>query len=82
MAEIRKGDTVKIISGKEKGKTGKVLDVLREAGRVRVERHQLVKRHLKKGRTPGQPPGGKGFLARRHDDLATGQRDPAPRDLR
>ena len=58
MAEIRKGDTVKIISGKEKGKTGKVLDVLREAGRVRVERHQLVKRHLKKGRTQSNPEGG------------------------
>lgn len=58
MAEIRKGDTVKIISGKEKGKTGKVLDVLREQGRVRVERHQMVKRHVKKGRNQANPEGG------------------------
>jgi len=58
MAEIRKGDTVKIIAGREKGKTGKVLDVLREKGRVRIERHQLVKRHVKKGRNQSNPEGG------------------------
>jgi large subunit ribosomal protein L24 len=58
MATIRKGDTVRIISGKEKGKSGKVLDVLREKGRVRIERHQLVKRHLKKGRNQSNPEGG------------------------
>ncbi len=58
MAEIRKGDTVEIIAGKEKGKSGKVLDVLREKGRVRIERHQMVKRHLKKGRSQANPEGG------------------------
>jgi large subunit ribosomal protein L24 len=58
MTDIRKGDTVRIISGKEKGKSGKVLDVLREKGRVRIERHQLVKRHLKKGRNQSNPQGG------------------------
>jgi large subunit ribosomal protein L24 len=58
MTDIRKGDTVRIISGKEKGKSGKVLDVLREKGRVRIERHQLVKRHLKKGRNQSNPEGG------------------------
>ena len=58
MPDIRKGDTVQIIAGKEKGKTGKVLAVLREKGRVRIERHQMVKRHLKKGRTQANPEGG------------------------
>ena len=58
MAEIRKGDTVKIMSGKEKGKSGKVLEVLHEKGRVRVERHQMVKRHVKKGRNQANPEGG------------------------
>jgi len=58
MPDIRKGDTVEIIAGKEKGKTGKVLAVLREVGRVRVERHMLIKRHLKKGRSQGNPEGG------------------------
>jgi large subunit ribosomal protein L24 len=58
MAEIRKGDTVKVISGKEKGKTGKVLEVLREDGRVRVEKLMTVKRHVRKGRSQSNPEGG------------------------
>jgi large subunit ribosomal protein L24 len=58
MAEIRKGDTVKVIAGKEKGKQGKVLEVLREKGRVRVEKLMTVKRHLKKGRSQANPEGG------------------------
>jgi large subunit ribosomal protein L24 len=55
---IRKNDLVKVIAGKDKGKTGKVLEVLREKGRVRVEKVQVVKRHLKKGRSQGNPEGG------------------------
>jgi large subunit ribosomal protein L24 len=58
MPDIRKGDTVEIIAGKEKGKTGKVLAVLRNKGRVRVERHMMVKRHVKKGRSQTNPEGG------------------------
>jgi large subunit ribosomal protein L24 len=58
MAEIRKGDTVKVISGKEKGKQGKVLEVLREKGRVRVEKLMTMKRHMKKGRSQANPEGG------------------------
>ncbi len=58
MADIRKGDTVKVLAGKEKGKSGKVLEVLREAGRVRVEKLMTVKRHLKKGRSQVNPEGG------------------------
>src|SRR5512142_2874472 len=55
MPQIRKGDTVEVISGKEKGKQGKVLEVLREKGRVRVEKLMTVKRHLKKGRSQSNP---------------------------
>jgi large subunit ribosomal protein L24 len=58
MAEIRKGDTVKVIAGKEKGKTGKVLEVLREDGRIRLEKLMTVKRHTKKGRSQATPEGG------------------------
>ncbi len=58
MPQIRKGDTVKVIAGKEKGKQGKVLEVLREAGRVRVEKLMTVKRHTKKGRSQSNPEGG------------------------
>jgi large subunit ribosomal protein L24 len=58
MAEIRKGDLVAVVAGKEKGKQGKVLEVLREAGRVRVEKLMTVKRHTKKGRSQATPEGG------------------------
>jgi large subunit ribosomal protein L24 len=58
MAEIRKGDTVKVIAGKEKGKSGKVLEVLREKGRIRVEKLMTVKRHVRKGRSQANPEGG------------------------
>jgi large subunit ribosomal protein L24 len=58
MAQIRKGDTVKVIAGKEKGKSGKVLEVLREKGRVRVEKLMTVKRHMRKGRSQSNPEGG------------------------
>ncbi len=58
MPQIRKGDTVKVISGKEKGKSGKVLEVLLAKGRVRVEKLMTVKRHLKKGRSQSNAEGG------------------------
>jgi large subunit ribosomal protein L24 len=58
MAQIRKGDTVKVIAGKEKGKTGKVLELLPAKGRVRVEKLMTVKRHLKKGRSATNAEGG------------------------
>ena len=56
--QIRKNDLVKVIVGKDKGKTGKVLEVLRAKGRVRVEKIQVVKRHMKKGRSQSNPEGG------------------------
>ena len=58
MARIRKGDTVQVIAGKEKGKTGKVLELLPAKGRVRVEKLMTVKRHLKKGRSATNAEGG------------------------
>jgi len=44
---IKKGDTVKVFAGADKGKQGKVIVVLREADRVIVEGVNLVKRHTK-----------------------------------
>jgi large subunit ribosomal protein L24 len=44
---IRKGDMVMVITGKEKGKTGKVLVVNREKDTVLIERVNFVKRHQK-----------------------------------
>ena len=45
--KIKKGDTVKVISGKEKGKTGKVLRVNRDTGRVIVQGLNIVKKAKK-----------------------------------
>jgi large subunit ribosomal protein L24 len=47
LARIRKDDTVMIIAGRERGKTGKVLRLLHKTERVVVERINLVKRHTK-----------------------------------
>ena len=58
MPAIRKGDTVKVIAGKEKGKSGTVLEVLREQGRVRIDKLMLVKRHVRKGKSQANPEGG------------------------
>ena len=60
MADIRKGDTVQVIAGKEKGKTGKVLEIVQAKGkdRVRIEKLMIVKRHVKKGRSQTNPEGG------------------------
>ena len=44
---IRRNDTVKVISGKDKGKTGRVLDVIKERGLVLVEHVAMVKRHTR-----------------------------------
>jgi large subunit ribosomal protein L24 len=55
-SRIRKGDTVVVISGKDKGKKGKVMRVLHEDGRVVVEGVNLVKRHMKP--SPRNPSGG------------------------
>ena len=55
---IKKGDTVYVLSGREKGKTGKVLDIDHEKQRAVVEKLMTFKRHYKRGRNPAQPQGG------------------------
>ena len=45
--KIRKDDIVEVITGKDKGKQGKVLEVLKSRNRVRVEGVMLVKKHQK-----------------------------------
>jgi large subunit ribosomal protein L24 len=44
---LKKGDTVKVIAGKDKGAEGKIIKVLREDQRVIVEGVNRVKRHTK-----------------------------------
>jgi large subunit ribosomal protein L24 len=45
--KIKKDDQVKVIAGRDKGKTGRVLDVDREHGKVLVEGISMVKRHTR-----------------------------------
>ncbi|MGQ0794488.1 MAG: 50S ribosomal protein L24 [Deltaproteobacteria bacterium] len=44
---IKKGDTVSVIAGSEKGKTGKVLRVMPSENKAVVEKLNMVKRHTK-----------------------------------
>lgn len=44
---IKKNDTVKVIAGKDKGKSGKVLRVIPKKDRAIVEKVNMVKRHMK-----------------------------------
>jgi large subunit ribosomal protein L24 len=44
---LRKNDTVKVISGRDKGKTGRVLEIDKKTGRVLVENVMTVKRHTR-----------------------------------
>jgi large subunit ribosomal protein L24 len=56
LARLRKGDNVVVISGKDKGKKGKILRLDAEADKVIVEGVNMIKRHLKP--TPKNPQGG------------------------
>ncbi len=47
--KIKKGDKVIVISGKDKGKKGEVLEVVKEKSRVRVSGVGVTKRHTKPG---------------------------------
>ena len=55
MMKIKKGDTVKVIAGKDNGKEGKVLDIDRKRRRVLVEGIGSVTKHSK---AAGGNPGG------------------------
>lgn len=54
--QIRKNDSVMVIAGKERGKTGKVLRVKPKEDAVIIERVNVVKRHTRP-RGPQQPGG-------------------------
>jgi large subunit ribosomal protein L24 len=53
---VRKGDTIVVIAGKEKGKRGRILRVATDKERLVVERVNMVKRHTKP--TQANPRGG------------------------
>jgi large subunit ribosomal protein L24 len=55
-ARLRKGDLVVVISGKNKGKQGKISRIWSDTDRVLVEGVNLIKRHMRP--TPKNPQGG------------------------
>src|ERR1700753_2859058 len=64
--ELKKEDTVKVISGRDKGKTGRVLRVNRETGRILVEHVGMIKRHTR----PNPQQQIKGGIAERESPIA------------
>jgi len=64
--ELKKEDTVKVITGRDKGKTGRVLQVQRERGRILVEHVAMVKRHTR----PNPQKQIKGGIAERESPIA------------
>ena len=44
---IKKGTQVKIIAGKDKGKTGEILEIDRKADKVKIKSINMIKKHLK-----------------------------------
>jgi large subunit ribosomal protein L24 len=63
---FRKEDTVKVISGRDKGKTGRVLRVDRATGRILVEHIMMIKRHTR----PNPSRQIKGGIAERESPIA------------
>jgi large subunit ribosomal protein L24 len=47
MLKIKKGDLVKVITGKDNGKEGKIISIDRKAGRVLVEGVNMIVKHAK-----------------------------------
>jgi large subunit ribosomal protein L24 len=64
--KIKKDDTVKVIAGRDKGKTGRVLDIDTSKGRVLVEGVSMIKRHTRPN--PGKQI--KGGIAERESSIA------------
>ena len=51
MAKIKKGDLVVVIAGRDRGRQGRVLEVLKDTDRLVVEGVQRVTKHVKAGQT-------------------------------
>ena len=64
--DIKKNDTVKVLSGRDKGKQGRVLQVDRDRGKLLVEHVMMVKRHTR----PNPSRQIKGGIAERESPIA------------
>ena len=47
LSKLKKGDMVKILAGKDKGKTGKILKAIPEKDRIVIEKVNMIKKHKK-----------------------------------
>ena len=47
MMVLKKGTQVKVISGKDKGKTGEILEINKKLNKVKIKAIKMVKRHTK-----------------------------------
>ena len=47
MLSLKKGSQVKVISGKDKGKTGEILEINRSLNKVKVKSINMIKKHTK-----------------------------------
>ncbi len=63
---LKKDDQVKVIAGRDKGKTGRVISIDRRAGRVLIEGVSMVKRHTR----PNPSQQIKGGIAERESSIA------------
>jgi large subunit ribosomal protein L24 len=47
MMNLKKGNQVKIIAGKDKGKTGEILEINRKLSKIKIKSINMIKKHLK-----------------------------------
>tara|TARA_B100001248_G_C27123618_1_gene336928 strand:+ start:237 stop:497 length:261 start_codon:yes stop_codon:yes gene_type:complete len=47
MLNLKKGTQVKIITGKDKGKTGEILEIQKKLGRIKIKSINMIKKHMK-----------------------------------
>jgi large subunit ribosomal protein L24 len=64
--DLKKEDTVRVMTGRDRGKTGRILQVNRETGKVLVEHVMMIKRHTR----PNPAKQIKGGIAERESPIA------------
>jgi large subunit ribosomal protein L24 len=55
--KVKKGDQVQVLSGRDKGKRGRVIEVLTKKGKIIVEGVNMLKHHDRQNRQAGKPGG-------------------------
>jgi len=45
--ELKKGTQVKVIAGKDRGKTGEILEINKKLGKIKIKSINMIKKHLK-----------------------------------